>query len=46
MFNRHFLKTLIIFTSMIALGLLGVFLVNYFSDTDSGGGITDIEVAR
>ncbi len=27
---RHFFKTLIIFLIMIGLGLIGVFLVNYF----------------
>ena len=28
---RHFFKVLTIFTGMIALGLLGVYLINYFS---------------
>ncbi len=28
--TRHFFKTLIIFLIMIGLGLIGVFLVNYF----------------
>ena len=27
---KHFLKTLIVFLGMIILGLIGVFLVNYF----------------
>lgn len=30
MMTRHFLKTLIMFSGMIILGLLGVFLVSYF----------------
>ena len=30
MLTRHFLKTLILFTGMIILGLLWVFLVSYF----------------
>jgi len=27
---KHFIKTLLIFTGMIFLGLLGVYLINYF----------------
>ena len=27
---KHFLKTLILFAGMIAIGLLGVFLLNHF----------------
>jgi hypothetical protein len=30
MLTKHFLKTLILFTMMIMLGLVGVFLVGYF----------------
>ena len=30
MITNHFLKSLILFTSMIVLGLIGVFLVSYF----------------
>ena len=37
MFTRHFLKTLIMFTGMIILGLLGVFLVSYFSNGGETG---------
>src|SRR3989344_319301 len=31
---RHFLKTLIVFLGMIILGLIGVFLVNYFDKAE------------
>ena len=37
MFSRHFLKTLIMFTGMIILGLLGVFLVSYFDERREEG---------
>lgn len=30
MLTRHFLKVLLIFTTLIAFGLLGVFLVTFF----------------
>ncbi|MDQ3075568.1 MAG: hypothetical protein M3Q34_00355 [bacterium] len=30
MVNKHFFKTLIMFTGMIIVGLLGIFLVSYF----------------
>ena len=45
---RHFLKTLIVFLGMIILGLIGVFLVNYF---DKGEELTNkidnqIQVAK
>jgi len=32
---RHFLKTLIVFLGMIILGLIGVFLVNYFDKEEA-----------
>ena len=32
---KHFLKTLIIFTGMILLGLLGVYLISYFDGSDT-----------
>ena len=32
---KHFFKVAFIFTLIIALGLLGVFLVSYFDDTGS-----------
>ena len=35
---KHFIKTLLLFTAMIALGLLGVFLVSYF---EKGGESTN-----
>jgi cell division protein FtsX len=31
---KHFIKTLLIFTVMIFVGLLGVFLLNYFNKSD------------
>gem|GEM_PF-4187041 len=37
MLNQHFLKTLIIFASMILVGLLGVFLVSYFESNKAEG---------
>jgi len=30
--TKHFIKTLILFTGMIILGLIGVFLVSYFDE--------------
>jgi len=35
---KHFLKTLFIFTIIVALGLVGVYLVMYFGD---GGSMID-----
>jgi len=35
MITKHFLRTLIVFTGMIVLGLIGVFLVSYL-DNKSG----------
>ena len=32
---KHFIKTLLLFTAMIALGLLGYYLVNYFDKSDN-----------
>jgi hypothetical protein len=46
MFNRHFFKTLIIFSSMIAIGLLGVFLVNSLGSSEEVEILEDAEVAR
>jgi len=43
MINKHFFKTLIIFTLMILLGLTGVFLVGYF---DKEGSKPTAEVAE
>ncbi|MEX2052379.1 MAG: hypothetical protein WD991_01630 [Candidatus Paceibacterota bacterium] len=33
MINKHFFKSLILFAGMILLGMVGVFVVNYF-DTE------------
>ncbi len=38
MLTKHFLKTVLIFMGMIALGLLGIFLVSYF---DQKGGMNE-----
>jgi len=40
MATKHFLKTLILFTVMILLGLIGVFLVGYLEE---GGEQTDTQ---
>jgi len=32
--TKHFLKTLLIFTIMIALGLIGVLLASYFNEKE------------
>jgi len=34
--TQHFIKTLIIFTGMIVVGLIGVFLVSYFGEGGEG----------
>jgi hypothetical protein len=38
MFTKHFFKTLILFSGMIVVGLLGIFLVSHYGtpETDSG----------
>ena len=41
MANKHFFKTLLIFSGMILVGLLGVYLINYF---DEGGTVTGAKV--
>jgi len=40
MVTKHFLKTLIIFTGMIILGLTGIFLVGHF-DKENNSKIFD-----
>ncbi len=43
MITRHFFKTLFIFTAMIALGLAGVFLVNYYDQEKANDvGVTTV----
>lgn len=32
---KHFLKTLLIFLGMIALGLIGVYLINHFDSSEN-----------
>jgi len=42
---KHFLKTLIIFIIMIAIGLIGVYLVGHSGgteDTDTSGDVSDV----
>lgn len=36
MITKHFLKTCILFTAMIALGLIGVFLVSHYDIANKG----------
>ena len=47
MINKHFLKTLLVFTGMIFLGLLGIFLISYFDKMGGGDqegtGVADTE---
>jgi len=43
--TKHFITTLIIFTGMIILGLIGVFLVNFF-DTRENETAATTEVAK
>lgn len=38
---KHFLKTLVIFIVMIIIGLLGVYLVNYFDDIEKSGNMVN-----
>jgi len=33
---KHFLKTLLIFIGMIALGLVSIFLISYFNKGENG----------
>ncbi len=35
MITKHFFKTLIFFTALIATGLIGVFLVSYFDQDEA-----------
>lgn len=34
MVNKHFLKTVLIFTGMIAIGLISIFFISYFNEGD------------
>jgi len=34
MLTKHFFKTLVLFSCMILAGLVGVFLVGHFAETD------------
>ena len=33
---KHFIKTLLLFTVMIVVGLLGVYLLNHFDKSEDG----------
>lgn len=35
MVNKHFLKTLVLFTSLIVLGLLVIFVVSYLDEQET-----------
>lgn len=37
MVNKHFLKTLVLFTSLIVLGLLVIFVVSYLDEKQTAG---------
>jgi len=41
MITKHFFKTLLVFMGMIAIGLLGVFLVSHFDKTSNQVNVTD-----
>ena len=43
MITKHFFKTLLLFTGIIIIGLLGIFLVSYF---DIGGNSSVDKVAE
>jgi len=34
MLTKHFFKTLVMFSGIIAIGLIGVFLISYFSSNN------------
>lgn len=38
MITKHFFKTLIVFLFMIIIGMVGIFLVNFFSHGDCNDG--------
>lgn len=42
MINKHFFKTLILFTAMIAIGLAGIFVVSFLSASEEES--TSVEV--
>lgn len=44
---KHFIKTLLIFTGMIFLGLLGVYLINHFDKSGNSEQIPNsINIAK
>lgn len=46
MITRHFLKTLLIFTTLIAVGLLGVFLISVLNEDSNSKGKDTVSGAR
>jgi len=46
MATKHFFKILIIFITMIIIGLIGVFLVNYIDKGGNGNLLDNIGVAK
>ena len=47
MLTKHFFKTLVVFTMLIALGLIGIFAVNYIEKTKNPPDVTNsIGVAK
>ncbi|MEK7564220.1 MAG: hypothetical protein AAB510_01450 [Patescibacteria group bacterium] len=46
MLTKHFLKTLIVFTLLIALGLGGIFLVSYFDENSTDDTPQNTKVAK
>ncbi len=43
---KHFIKTLLLFTVMIVIGLLGVFLLSYFDKESGKASPSNIPVAK
>jgi len=47
MLSKHFLKTLLIFTGMIALGLISIFFISYFNKGEGTGNVpTTADIAK
>jgi len=44
--NKHFFKTLLLFTLMIGLGLLFVFIVSYFDQGNTTNPLNTVKVAK
>jgi hypothetical protein len=46
MITKHFLKTLVVFSAMIALGLIGIFALNYFEKNTDTEILDDVGFAK